>query len=527
MEKKNKTIVIGLDGATWDILQYWIDRETLPNLKKIMKGGVHGTLKSVIPPVTSPAWKCYSTSKNPGKLGVYWWANFDRKKSRLILPSSHSFKSKDLWDYLGEEGKKSAVINMPTTYPPKPIDGVMVSGFGAPIQEKNEEASFTYPRGLKKEIEEKYGYQTTISNPRGYEKDKLGARVRNLIEQRFHLAKELLESGEYDFINVTIFYINSLQHFFGTDEVVKKAWSKIDEHIGEFLEKDVRIVIISDHGTASIKRSIAINNWLLEQGYLSLKRDFGDCIKKIEDEIGNLLGIGEKQIPGKSTKIKYAPGILLSYLIPNTLSDNWIGLMGDIPTSMIDLKINWQKSLAVGLGQGPIYLNTDKLGDDYKAFREKMIKDLKNLRDPKTKDLIFDEVFRKKELYKGDYIEDAPDIILLPKKGYEIHGGITDRIFHKKRIGWTTGNHPDGILLVYGPGIRRGVKINGADILDIAPTILHMMDVPIPKDMDGRVLTEIFEGKSELAEKKVQYRVSDEKGRIKNRIHRLKEMRKI
>lgn len=523
MQEKTKTVIIGLDGATWDTLKYWIDQGDLPNIEKLVENGTHGILKSVIPPVTSPAWKCYSTGKNPGKLGVYWWSNFDRDRGRLVPPNSYSFKSKDLWDYLGEEDMKSAVINMPTTYPPKPLNGIMVSGFGAPIQNLDEEFSYTYPEEFQKEIEEEYGYETVIPNPRSYGKERLGRKVKELIEQRFDLARDMIISGEFDFINVTIFYINSLQHFFGKDEVVRKAWKFIDEKIGELQEENIRTVIVSDHGTAQIKRSVAINNWLIEKGYLQLEKDFGDHIKKIEDKIGSLFGIDESEIPGKSAKIKYAPGILLNYLLPGRLSKKWIGLMGDIPTGMIGLKIDWENSLALGLGQGPIYLNIDKLGDDYEEFKEKMISELKSIRDPRTNEKIFDEVFEKKDLYKGEYAEDAPDIALLPKKGYEIHGGITDRIFHKKRVGWTTGNHPDGIFLAHGPNIRKGTKIEGAKILDIAPTILHMMDVKIPKDMDGKVLKGIFKAESGIAQREIEYRDQEEKVRIKNKIRELKD----
>lgn len=113
MEKRN--IVLGLDGVSWNFLSSWMEEGNLPNIQSFKEDGCYSDMDSVIPPVTCPAWRCYSTGKNPGKLGVFWWLNFDRSKGRTVLPNSASFKSKDFWHYIGNGGKKVCIINMPMT----------------------------------------------------------------------------------------------------------------------------------------------------------------------------------------------------------------------------------------------------------------------------------------------------------------------------------------------------------------------------------------------------------------------------
>ena len=139
MDKVN-FLVIGIDGACWPLISELIDSGKLPNLKKLRENGVWGDMKSCIPPITCPAWKCYSTGKNPGKLGVFWWEYLDIKNKKSIIPNSRSFDSKEVWDYLNDKGYKTGIIGMPTTFPPNKVNGFMISG--APGAENK---GYTYP----------------------------------------------------------------------------------------------------------------------------------------------------------------------------------------------------------------------------------------------------------------------------------------------------------------------------------------------------------------------------------------------
>jgi len=172
-------------------------------------------LRSVTPPVTCPAWRCSTTGKNPGKLGVYWWMNLDRDAGTITTPDSTSFESADLWEYLSQDGYKSAVVNVPMTYPPSKLDGVMVSGFGMPMESTTgTEIPITYPPGYEQELRDDYDWQSTVENidtPAGLE------QTYEVIRSRLELLTDLIEE-DFDYIHLTVFYINMLQHKYDDSE---------------------------------------------------------------------------------------------------------------------------------------------------------------------------------------------------------------------------------------------------------------------------------------------------------------------
>jgi predicted AlkP superfamily phosphohydrolase/phosphomutase len=151
---RGKMLVIGLDGACWDLIVRWIESGELPNIKRLKERGCWGPMQSCIPPITCPAWHCYATGKNPGKLGVFWWQYLDLKNRKVITPNSKSFKSRALWNYLNDAGYKTGIIGMPTTYPPKKVDGFMVSG-GLDCGN----AGYTYPRELEIWLRREFDYK--------------------------------------------------------------------------------------------------------------------------------------------------------------------------------------------------------------------------------------------------------------------------------------------------------------------------------------------------------------------------------
>ncbi|MDD5207397.1 MAG: alkaline phosphatase family protein, partial [Desulfobacterales bacterium] len=216
-----KTVVIGLDGANWDHLAPWLERGVLPNLKKLMEQGAWSYSASELPYVTFPNWKCYSTGKNPGKLGVFWWEQVDRDARTVSMPNSQSFKSAELWDYLGEAGRRCCVINMPTTYPPKNLENGAVIAGGPGCADHG----YTSPGDLESSLQDRFGYRphprNSISRRQEYIRE-----VLDLIDLRFEVGKTFLD--EFDFVQITVFYINMLQHFFWRDQPVLEGWRRID-----------------------------------------------------------------------------------------------------------------------------------------------------------------------------------------------------------------------------------------------------------------------------------------------------------
>lgn len=214
---------------------------------------------------------------------------------------------------------------------------------------------------------------------------------------------------------------------------------------------------------------------------------------------------------------------------------------GDIAdTTEISSLIDWNKSkvLIVPIGDGLLYINPKILppkSQEYDDFINKVANELNELKTPDEDD-VFDRVYKKEELYSGEYLGSAPDIILLPNEGIHmpiVFGHDNEIWIDQQNTSFFSANHKlHGIFLAHGPDIKQNATIEGARIIDLAPTILHMFGTPIPKDMDGRVLTEIFREDSEMAQREIVYeedktKTENDRDALKNRIGKLKQKRKI
>lgn len=465
-----KILVIGLDGASWNLLDPLIEKGVLPNLKKIKEKGISGNLKSILPTCTFPAWKVYSTGKNPGKLGVYWYSRIDWEKRKIQYHNSFSFKSKDLWDWLNQWGLSTGIIHMPGTFPPKEVNGFLISGPMA-----NTEKDYTFPPELKKELSEE-GYRINHRCSRfSNNLTKFLEDTKELIRLRFKIACKKME--EVDFLHLTIFCIDEIGHYFWGTDLQKECWKTIDEEIGKTISNfNGTVFIISDHGQIPAKpRSyFLINNWFKKRGYLKIKKDIGDLFYKIGLNRQNIyqflnhLGLYKiiRKFTSHSLRTK-AP-----------LRDKWGLAMGGDKES----KINWKKTKAIGEGNGPIYINPC-----FSHLKEEIKEELEKI------DHV-ERVFKKEDIYHGAHLNEAPDLIVLMERGYDIQHGLGgDTLFRDPSEDEHKAYHQlQGILMAYGDLIRGNGKIENANLKDMAPTILHLMGCPIDKQIDGRVIKEIF-----------------------------------
>jgi predicted AlkP superfamily phosphohydrolase/phosphomutase len=507
-----KIIVIGLDGASFELIDPWIEAGELPNFKKLKEMGVHGDLISCLPPVTAPNWKCYSTGKNPGKLGIFWWENIDRVNRHIGFPRDRTRASRELVDIIGEKGKVVS-INMPTTYPPKKVNGVLVSG-----PPDTSEEGFYYPEEIRQKLD-KLQYKTTPENTALF-RSKSRAKQRQAVEEvkeitraRFDFTRQIIEEEKPIFVHLTLFYINVLHHFFWDDRFTREAWQLIDEKVGEFLNSfasEYTFFFMSDHGSNRITRVFNINTWLEKKGYLVTSAGKARLLNNLginRDNLGRVLAtLG-------SGKLKNLIKTAMSGRILSQIPTKEGIFERDKKTGVID----WQKSRVVASGQGPIYILPD--GKNRDEIVEKLIRELESLKD----EGIIRAIFRKEEIYSGSHLGEAPDLILDQGKGIHIKGDIGRKeIFEEPDI-WRGENKRLGLFMAYGPDIKRGEPVKNVSILDLAPTILHLMDIPIPVEMDGRVVKEIFREGSGLAQRGVEYQQIDTEGeRIKEKIRKLK-----
>jgi len=263
-----RVVVVGIDGAPWELVDRFIASGSLPNIQRLIENGASGDLVSTIPPVTAPVWKCYSTGKNPGKLGAFWWTKVDFPERRISFTSAVDFRSRDYWDYISDVGEFCVQINMPMTYPPPTeFHGIFVSGVPA-----LENDAYTYPEELKEELLQKYDWRITHESEYEVNPDKFIASVSQLIDKRFDLAEEYIERAA--FMHLTIFFIDDVQHFTWAQmksgrgkhaDAIERLWSQIDDRIGRLRKMagpDHHMVIFSDHGFTDLKGALYINEWL-------------------------------------------------------------------------------------------------------------------------------------------------------------------------------------------------------------------------------------------------------------------------
>lgn len=496
-----RTVVIGLDGAAFDLFLPWVEQGKLPNLRRILDGGARAVSQSCLPPTTSPSWKCYSTGKNPGKIGIFWWENIDRKSRQVVLPPIDRINLQDeIWDYMGRAGKTVGVMNMPLTFPPKKVNGFMVSG--PPTGRAD---GFCYPADLEPRLKSEFSYSVY---PKDYVQIKGNAKrmaeaICSLIETKFRAAWALANEFDTDFLHLTIFYINGLQHDYWNGTPTELAWRTVDGQLAPFLDEGCNLFIMSDHGSNEIQQVFYINTWLAQQGLLkttasmkasSLLFRLGLTAPRTGRVADRLhLGALTRRMPARVQNMFLSPSGTADEVRKNTL-------------------IDWDASQTLASGQGPVYL-LDTVRDREGLARQ-LRQQLEELSNPDTGAKVAKRVYLREEAYSGEFLAEAPDLIIDPAPGTHIRGGITvstKSVFEHPQ-GWRGENKRDGIFMAYGPDIHPGLDLGRISILDIAPTILHLMDILVPADMDGRVLTEVFREGSEPAQRAVRYVKGDNAG---------------
>jgi len=516
-----KVLLIGLDGATWNLIKPWADKGELPVFKKLMVSGVWGELESTIPPYTIPAWLSLSTGKTPETLRVY---SFMVKRGYQFRPYFMVREPEvKVWDLLSYNGKRVCILNPPDVHYTYKINGIMVAGFLCISRER-----LTYPLNLLDQlnaITEGYEIDTvTIDFKSGKPRPKrIGELTLNQVlkvhNKQFKAFTYLMKKEKADFSYMVFTILDRIQHaYWGNKRKLLNCYKLIDRQLGELIElmdEDTILIIVSDHGFTSLKRNFYINDFLIKEGYLTLRnKKKSNLVIKIR----NLLC---------SKDILRQLSLIIFNKLPLTIKEEYFKRTS---YRITDVQVDWEKTKAFAFsGLGEIYLNVkgrEPHGviskNDYEKIRREISEKLKNIRDPTSGQKISVNVIlvHKKDLTK----DDTPDLIIVETEEFNVspligYGSIIEN--YKKPI---YGQHSrKGIFLAYGSNIRKGVRISGVRIYDIAPTILHIFNIPIPIEMNGRVIKEIFETNSALAKQEVSYTKSIPiREKIKKKIEKLK-----
>lgn len=506
-----RVLVIGLDAGTLDVIQPWATEGLLPHFRQLLEEGAHGRLKSTIPAQSPPAWTSFMTGMNPGKHGVFDFlkrrpGGYDLQPVRNHLPSLGT-----IFAWASQYGRRVGVLNVPMTYPPEPVNGFMVSGLGAP-----DDADYAYPPGLANELQA-MGYR--VNNRVAYAPGREEAFIREIMEvtdRRAEVALTLMRREAWDFFTVVFRNLDSAFAFLWAlmdqthpqhDPVLAQRYGDailryhqlLDRHLGDFLEAagdDAVVLVMSDHGAGPLYKEVYLNVWLQQQGFQVLKegldlaigtRAFLRRIGITRENLTRLLGWHNVN------RMKARLPASLQALIPRTTLE-----IADV--------VDWQHTRAYSFGYiGQIYINLKGRepqgivapGADYEAVVNDIVARLWELEDPETGERVVDAVYRREEIYHGPHADEGPDInVIMKDMSYISRLGmefVGDSVFGPV-TSYETGTHRQyGMLIAWGPGVRCGQCVEGAEIIDLAPTILYLLDVPIPEDMDGRVLIELFE----------------------------------
>ncbi len=537
-----KTILIGLDGASLDYILKWVNDGELPVFKEILSSGFYNELESIIPPWTGPAWPSLTTGKNPGKTGIFDFFKFTDHGYQRSLISSKDNRAKQIWDYLSEHGIKSIVINVPITHPPRKINGILIPGYLAP------ESPSCYPPGILNEYEEVYGKYKVYSD---HEIDKAppGKKLEgciNLTKLNKNALLYFSSKYEWDFLMVEFQKTDTVFHEFDDEKKILELYKEVDTSIGEFLRiirHDANVLFASDHGMGKHKWVFYPNTWLKKKGLLksggtecekpplgiiNLKLDGSDSGDSgyAEELIGFMhkLGLNAEIFDRGHWIIKKAGLSFLLKFIPETMTNAILRQEKAIDHASTRAFYWTSSSLGIRInlkGREPAGIVDN---EEYHELRNYLIRELKNLRDPHG-EKVFDKVLSREECYSGNYIENAPDVMLLPRN---MDYALSDTVRSKTFIERERFIHKmNGLFMAYGPDIKRREKTDKFSLLDVAPTILHMSGLKIPNDMDGRVLMEIFREDSDLRKNGVKYRGGEEKERLRERVSILKSHSKI
>ena len=514
-----KLLIIGIDGATFDLILPWAESGQLPVFRRLLGEGVHGRLISSVPPVTAPAWTSFMTGKNPGKHGLYHFIEPQPPGYGIRYSNRLSCRSESMWQILCRAGLSVGVINVPMTYPPEPVNGYMISGMDAPEDDRR----ITYPPDLYQELEAKFGRVNYQVRHLGYlksehQRDDLLNTLKEINLHYLSMTEYLIEAHPTDVVMVVFTSTDTVQHFFWhymdpnhpqydpkryTDAVLN-VYKSIDRIIGKLAEKlpnDSSLMLMSDHGFGPTSaRSISMNRWLSQIGVLKTKprSDRGILsfvMKKADAILRTTLTPRHKaklaqRFPRLRKKWEYNFTGLANIDWENTRA--YCHEILFFPTG---IRINLRDTYPFGI------VSPGKEYNDLIAFLRMKLYELK---DPVTGRQLIRKVCHKDEVYHGPYLSSAPDLIPVWWEGINFSTAVSFPENKNKDVIHYSGNRPvgtgewsgthaaEGILLLHGNLFHRGITLEQPEITDLAPTLLHGLGIPVPEDMDGRVLSAAF-----------------------------------
>lgn len=506
---QRKALIIGLDGATFDVMEPLLAAGQLPNLARLVKEGAWGRLRSTLPPNSAPAWTAFLTGKNPGHFGYLNFRYLDSSAysgytSRFA--SSAAFAGQTFLDILGQAGQGVVAYGVPMTYPAWPVNGVMVSGYPTPDRKK----ACTYPPELSEELGPIALHSHDEILRAGPAEEQRNADFEMTTIER--VMTRFLNEGQHSLYICVSGITDGFQHKFWKysdpqhplykqaeaaehGDIIVRYYRKLDDLVGRLAGlagRDWLTMVMSDHGGGPRPaRAANLNAWLRQQGWLRTRSGGEGLLQRMAR---SLVDWGRHSFPFPDWANRHLPDRVkagLSDVRSSTGLIDW----GGTQAYRIDLQFPAQ-AIEVNL-RGRQTEGIVAPGEAYETLRSQILDALRRLVDPVDGRPIVSEAYRREEIYSGAFLEQLPDIVLLLDPAYsggdDVHSLITP-VPHSALARFSGDHLMEGVLILRGEGlVAAGRRVDGAEICDLAPTILYALGCPVPRDMDGHVLEQILE----------------------------------
>lgn len=520
--QRKRVLVIGLDGATFDLLIPLFGLDWMPFFSSLLAKSYYSDLLSTVPPISAAAWTTFITGVNPGQHGILQFVALRPNQatsdddSQEIFPggfsllNASSIRCQTLWELLSQAGKYQVVINVPMTYPPRPINGIMVTGMMTPTGA----SIYTYPPQLSQSLSQAH-YEIDLSIAEkefDFDPARLIDRLRQLLMKRRSVALQLMRREPWDFFMLVFTGTDRLQHRFfrcivpgfpqydSTEAIrlrpqLERYFRDLDHALAQLVAaagSDTTVIILSDHGFGPVSERTVHRISMMKKLGLT-KYGAKSCVVRLRYAVEGYLGLtpdrvrklAKSVLPGKWAS-KMESGVRQSQLAAGAYAPAY--------------------SVTLHEHVGGIYINrhrgagdhsaTSMSDDAYEAFRQEIVSSLKKLVDPETEVSLIPNVYTREELYSGMALEDCPDIVFYVAPGYGLSGGVGPAgamVSPRRGEPHKQGTHRDeGILLICGPSVEAQHAAEHR-LIDVTSTILYLLDVPIPPAMDSRPILEAFE----------------------------------
>jgi len=486
----NQTLLIGVDAGDFQTIDPMLEAGELPNIQKLIEDGFRGTLSSSIPPWTPTAWTSLTTGKNPGKHGIFDFKIPGTDK----LVNATDVQTNTIWDYVTEAGESSIVVNVPVTHPATDIKRVLIPGYLGPEVDD----AIAQPEGILDELQQEIGEYRIYKSEKVSDGQSLCEEYLRLLQMRADAMTYLCNEYQWTFAMVQFQRTDTVFHEIPEDQYIESVYRKLDDCIGQLISTidASNTLVASDHGMGKTGDwDFRINTWLLENGYLETETEgYRAGWEKPTGETNS----GKSTDNGSNILSKAAYAASLIGITPRRVEQG-LKHFGLDEVAMRIIPNTWLQSALEGGGEG-INVRSSKafcpsgpgLGIicDDEGPRERLLEELSSLRDPDNH-RVFEWVREAEDLYDGPAVDLAPDLVAYPKEmSYYLSATLTADTFVENR--YTYNHAQDCVLLGSGKDITPVNDDFEADINDIVPTILSLLETPLDEEFDGEPIRAIL-----------------------------------